>query len=402
MGLWAMRVAFLADKLNIARGGSNFSLDLMARMLSERGHDVSVVTVNFTHSNNLPEERPYSVLNMAINRRTQPTGAYEIYRVIDDIATAFDIIHVFHPAILPVAGLYRTRHDSPPIVGRLNTYDAFCTNLSMMTDSCPAHCSIGAKFVHDSDPAARKVPKVPKYTFDTYALPVLLGNLDRLFALSQAVRSIYESIGVDGGSIRVIPNFYDPEFGQVDVDAEKFDHESSVLYVGTLAEHKGVDILIDAATELSESVGIEIVGDGPALDDLRTQSRNIDIENRVTFHGRLDHDELPRYYAGADVFVHPGRWPEPFARTALESLQFNCPGVVSDVGAPPAVFGDAGLIFERNNSADLAEKLDEILNHKEVRDKLIQACSNQLEQFRPERVISMVESEYKKIRQIEI
>lgn len=51
-----MNVTLLRDKLNISSGGSNHSLDLLARRLSMRDHGVSVVTLNFIHERSWVED----------------------------------------------------------------------------------------------------------------------------------------------------------------------------------------------------------------------------------------------------------------------------------------------------------------------------------------------------------
>ena len=56
-----MKIAIIADKLNISGGGSNFSLKLTAEKLVELGHEVTVVTVHFAHDNNLPEKYSFEV-----------------------------------------------------------------------------------------------------------------------------------------------------------------------------------------------------------------------------------------------------------------------------------------------------------------------------------------------------
>jgi glycosyltransferase involved in cell wall biosynthesis len=388
-----MRVCLVADKLNISRGGSNFSLDLVAQSLSERGHEVTVLTVNFNHENDLPTEPAYDVLESPLGDGSRVADARGVYQRLEEHDDRFDVYHVFNPALLPVAGAYRRRNDTP-VVGRLNNYDVFCTNLSMMDGKCHERCTVGRKFVHADRGLSGKVANVPKYTFDTYALPRLLSEMDRLFALSPQVDRIYRDIGVDPDATAVVPNFYDPSFGATSGTEATFRGDRNVLYVGALKPHKGVDLLVESAPELPTGTSVEIVGTGPERDSLAARAAELGVEDAVTFHGWVDHDELAPYYRGADVFVHPGRWPEPYGRTLLEAMQCDCPLVVSDVGAPPWVVEGCGLAFDRGDAADLSAQLRRLLTDEETRSELTRGCADRLETFSPERSVSLVEAAY--------
>jgi glycosyltransferase involved in cell wall biosynthesis len=391
-----MRVGIFADKLNIDRGGSNFSLDLLARELTARGHTVTVITVNFGSENAFPESYPYDIIEAPVDNRTRIGDFQQIHHTFNELASNFDVYHAFNPALLPIAGWFRKRHDVP-VVGRLNNYDIFCTNLRMMDGECHTNCTLRKKISHSDSPSIQTFLGIPKYAFDTAVLPSAMNQIDRLFALSPQVQSIYEGIGVRTDRFRVIPNFYDPSFSQDPGAEDLFSAELTILYVGNLREHKGVELLIESARELPEGVGVEIVGTGPARESLEALATRIDVDDVVTFHGWVDHDKLPAYYNEADVFVHPGHWPEPFNRTLLEAMQYDCPLVVSEIGAPPWVVADCGLSFDRGSADDLRRQLTSITTDNELRESLQQNCADRLSEFTPDRVISMIESQYEEL-----
>lgn len=391
-----MRVGIFADKLNIDRGGSNFSLDLLARKLTDRGHAVTVITVNFGSKNAFPETYPYDIIEAPIDNRTRIGDFQQIHDTFTEYASEFDIYHVFNPALLPIAGWFRKRHDVP-IVGRLNNYDIFCTNLTMMDGVCHTNCTLGKKIRHSNNSSIRTFLSVPKFTFDTAVLPAAMNEVDRLFALSPQVQSIYEGIGVDADRFRVISNFYDPSFSQDPPAEDLFSADLAVLYVGTLREHKGVELLIETATDLPDGASIEIVGTGPERESLEELAAQLNVEDVVTFHDWVDHANLPAYYNEADVFVHPGHWPEPFNRTLLEAMQYDCALVVSEIGAPPWVVADCGVSFERGSVDDLRRQLKAVVTDTELRQSLQQNCADRLAEFTPDQVISEIESQYESL-----
>jgi glycosyltransferase involved in cell wall biosynthesis len=389
-----MNVTFLCDKLNINRGGSNHSLDLLARRLSMRDHEVSVVTLNFIHENSLPEDPPYTVTTDPVGRTSAPGKAAEIYRKLSTYDEQSDLLHVFNPALLPIAGRYRNREGTTPIVGRLNTYDSFCTNLNRMDSSCYRHCSVARKFAHDDRSSSEKLSSIPRYIFDTHALPSLANGVDRFFALSPTVADVYGEIGLDEHRIDVVPNCIDPEFGTTtDVTPFPTDRQT-LLYVGRLDEQKGVDLLIDALRflETPSAYHLELVGDGPRRDQLERQVRREGWSQQVTFHGWVAHDQLPDYYTNADLFVHPGRWPEPFGRTIIEAMQCATPVVVSDVGGPPWIVDSPQRVFEWDDAADLARTVEAVL--AEPSSRFTDQDRQRLRRFTPETVVSDIETKY--------
>lgn len=392
-----MRVAIVADKLNVNRGGSNFSLDLIAGSLEDRGHEVTVHTVHFAYDNDLPEEHSYDVTSRPLDTDSSLGKARAVADRLDELAPEFDVFHVFNPALIPSAGWYRRNGGSTPVVVRLNTYDVFCTNLSKMDGECHRNCTVRRKFSHSDRSTSSKLTSLPKYAFDTYALPNLANAVDRLFAVSPQVKDIYAGIGVDPEQIRAIPNFYDPSFGVDDGSAVSFDHERTALYVGALKEYKGPHLLIDALAGLPEHCGVAVAGEGPERSSLERRAVRRGVRDRVEFLGWVDHGDLPRYYRGADAFVHPGLWPEPFNRTVLEAMQCRCPPVVSDVGGPPWAVGDCGLVFDRDDASDLARQLEVALTDDARRETLRSNCPGRLSEFTPERSVSMIEDQYRQV-----
>ena len=394
-----MNITIVSRHFNMSGGGgSTYSLNLLCSHLSDKGHEVKLYV---TEPRDLPENTDYEILTTPDSDRLGRSSiqiAKEVYKTLDRLSDFTDIFHIFNPTLLPVAGLYKRRNPEIVIVGRLNTYTTFCTNQSMMNGTCHKNCSIRDKFNHEENSLEGKVSRLPLYATRTYLDPKLMNNLDAFFALSPAVKDIYTDVGIRDDLISVIPNAYDSSFQESD-DSVDFSPESfTVLYAGRLIKPKGVDVLLEAVTHLDDTsrVHVDIVGDGSQKDELVTRSSDLGIEDSVQFHGRVPHDELPEYYVKADVFVHPGRWPEPFGRTILEALQNDCPPVVSNIGGPPWIIGDAGFTFERENPVSLSNRLSTLRDNPEVLAEKAERCSHRVEQFSPESVINSIIEEYRR------
>jgi D-inositol-3-phosphate glycosyltransferase len=146
-------------------------------------------------------------------------------------------------------------------------------------------------------------------------------------------------------------------------------HEAVVLFVGRLAPVKGIDRLLTAFSYLAnqnESLRLVVIGgDGqhtPELRELVRLSRRLGIERAVTFAGRVAHEDLPPYYAAADVLVLSSHY-ESFGLVALESLASGTPVVATPVGAMESIIrdGKTGRVVPSDDARALADGIQELI-----------------------------------------
>ena len=137
-----------------------------------------------------------------------------------------------------------------------------------------------------------------------------------------------------------------------------------VGFAGRLESRKGIDVLVDAVSRMSE-VQLEIVGDGPLAPELARRIEAAGVADRIHLRGFLDHDELAQFYRSCELVVVPSRstpgWVEQFGRVAVEAMACGVPVVVTDSGALPEVVGDAGIVVGEESDDALRDALMEIL-----------------------------------------
>ncbi len=109
------------------------------------------------------------------------------------------------------------------------------------------------------------------------------------------------------------------------------------LYVGRVAVEKN----IEAFLECDHPGGKAVVGDGPALEQLKTKYP------RAHFAGRKSGRELAGYYAGADVFVFPSR-TDTFGLVMIEALACGTPVAAYPVQGPVDVLSAASGYMDAN------------------------------------------------------
>lgn len=150
-------------------------------------------------------------------------------------------------------------------------------------------------------------------------------------------------------------------------------NEKVILFVGRLAEKKGVTYLIEAMKAIDAK--LVIVGKGNLEAELKEQSREQGY--KIVFLGPKTHKELKEIYASADVFAAPSVTAkdgdkEGFGLVFLEAMASGLPVVGSNSGGIPEVVIDGvnGLLTEEKNVTDIADKLNRILSDEVLYEKL--------------------------------
>ncbi len=117
--------------------------------------------------------------------------------------------------------------------------------------------------------------------------------------------------------VNVIPNAVEvDQFSPQEVPEEKKQElrekcgirEGSMVacFVGRLGREKSVDVLLEywkAAVAPEDNIHLVVIGDGPVRPELEQQAQELGIGGMVTFTGKVEHEDLPPYYALCDVYI---------------------------------------------------------------------------------------------------
>lgn len=137
-----------------------------------------------------------------------------------------------------------------------------------------------------------------------------------------------------------------------------------LIYVGSLIERKGVDLLFYAIAQMKNNCQLQIVGAGHLENELKSLAHRLGIGGRIHFLGYKQREELVELYKDADVFVLPTR-EDCYGLVILEAMCASLPVVCSKYadGAYDLIDdGVTGYIVDPYNAAEFASKLDEALN----------------------------------------
>lgn len=147
--------------------------------------------------------------------------------------------------------------------------------------------------------------------------------------------------------------------------------EKRIITIGRLEVVKGHKYLIDAFAKSGLSNWeLHIVGEGSLLGKLRQQSKDLQIDENVIFHGRVD--DFSELLANSAIFVLPSL-REGFPNALIEAMSVPLACVTSDFyeGRTEIIeHGKNGFLYPVQNTDELA-KLLKLLAHNEVLRKEI-------------------------------
>jgi glycosyltransferase involved in cell wall biosynthesis len=149
----------------------------------------------------------------------------------------------------------------------------------------------------------------------------------------------------------------------------------TVGYVGRLVPEKGIQTLLESFAKVK---GIHnsllILGSGPLMRSLQSQSVELGIEKQVRWVSALEQTSVPDYLNCMDALVLPSlttpRWKEQFGRVLIEAQACEVPVIGSDSGAIPEVIDKAGLIFREGDVEQLANRIKSLMDSKTLCGKL--------------------------------
>jgi glycosyltransferase involved in cell wall biosynthesis len=363
-----MRI-LLINHFPLTGSGSGVYVKNVAAKLTERGHEVTVLTPD----TEIParDEYPFELNTILCSQSgadsaegkdlsfpfpcftTHPRSNRTFYSLseaelaeysgvfeqrIRTLAEGLDV-EVIHPQHLWVTAAVAARSDWPYVVT--------CHG----TDLLGYRAAPGYRpFAHQGADGARKIVAVSDSTAREVSQIFGVGD-ERLTALPS---------GVDGKTFKPIDVRPAEVFKELGLPLPV---GPIMVYGGKLACFKGPDILIEAASMYERqmpNVTTVIAGDGSERRGLESMARALHIKN-MHFVGWQDQSILARLYSVADLAVVPSR-EEPFGLVAIEALACGAPVVASRTGGLPEHIDDSvGRLVSPDNPGELAHALLEEL-----------------------------------------
>ena len=166
------------------------------------------------------------------------------------------------------------------------------------------------------------------------------------------------------GKVKVIPN-------GVHVPKEYMTNSGNdviqIISIGRVVKQKGIQHAINAIaylpSEIQDKVRLNVVGDGDYLDALEKLTAQKNLQNVVTFHGKLIGKPLQDIYQQSQIHLMPTTSHEGLPLTILEGMAFGLATIASKIGGIPSVITDGvnGFLIKPGNVQELIKKLESLI-----------------------------------------
>jgi glycosyltransferase involved in cell wall biosynthesis len=140
------------------------------------------------------------------------------------------------------------------------------------------------------------------------------------------------------------------------------------LFLGRMVPHKGLAWLLRNMALLPRNIHLDVAGEGNDLDAMKRLAADLKLNDRVTFHGWIDHDATQRLLDAATALIVPSRWHEPFGLVTLEAMARGRAVIASDAGALPeiVIHGQTGLIVPTEQADGLADAIRQLADRPDM------------------------------------
>lgn len=169
-----------------------------------------------------------------------------------------------------------------------------------------------------------------------------------------------------------------------------------ILMIARFAAQKDYRTLLKACQPIA-GIQLDLVGDGPQLDEMKDVATNLGMNDRVNFLGFRQ--DIAQILAQAHIFTLVSNW-EGFPLTTLEAMRAGLPVVVSDVGgsAEAVTEGETGYCIPRGDVMTLRNRLSELVADANLRLKMGQAARQRYEsEFTVENMFQQTLAAYEKV-----
>ncbi|MBN1493533.1 MAG: glycosyltransferase family 4 protein [Candidatus Omnitrophica bacterium] len=166
----------------------------------------------------------------------------------------------------------------------------------------------------------------------------------------------------------------------IDKYSPQVKKEKSILVVTRMFERKGVQFLIRALSSLPIDHAVNIVGDGPYLEDLKALAQKHGVA--VTFWGHLDNKgpTLKELYETSSIFVFTSSM-ENFPIVLLEAMSAEMAIITTRGTGCAEVVGDAALLVQPLSSDEIRRALVKLIEDDALRTALGKKARERLEKM---------------------
>ena len=364
-----MRIALIIHELLVEGGGERQCIEL-ARRMARNGHQIAIFTSAYDPLNCFPKLcRNVNIINVGRGRlrwlrKPLPVrGFLDMRRLVARVHQQFDVWNPHHwPAQWGAVWLKRK------LGGRVVWN---CNDVPIFYEKARQRQTVSDMFLA----ALRWL----YYFYDRSQND----NVDLTLLLSNWAESNFKAIY--SGPTRIVRAGVDSVFFTPGGDRDKIrgrfgyaPEQFVLLWLGIFMPHRRLQDVIHAISRLRHRglrVNLLLAGSDRSyptyFQSLNALTRQLGIEDQVTFSGKVDEDEIRDFYCACDAFVFPNEH-QTWGLAVFEAMACGSPVLVSQGAAISEVLTDneTALLFPPRNPDVLADKIELMVLQPSLRQEL--------------------------------
>jgi glycosyltransferase involved in cell wall biosynthesis len=394
-----MRILMLTDFYPPTVGGVERHVGMLSGYLADEGHRVAVCTVKQASAESYESRagaeiyRIESLLLRMPFTHLDPAKRYHPPFADPGITAGLrEIVEEFRPNLIHSHGWIvfsylplQKRYDIP-IVTTLHNFSLICPRQDLLLENqgvCTSPLFQNCFRCSSSQYGVLKSAVVPLIVKRNRGI---LSTIDRFTAVSNFVRDVHmKYLNLAPERISRLPNFCDsrPENGS---DIEESLPDDFMLYVGSLAPHKGIDVLLRAYKDADIDSSLVVLGTKhPSYGYTQFQRGN-----RIIIRENPPRELVVRALERCRFLVLPSICADACPTTVIEAMKYGKPVIASTVGGIPdlVVDGETGLLVPPGDARSLTEAIERLAGRKAECDEMGDEARNRfLRNFTLQKVV---------------
>ncbi len=174
-----------------------------------------------------------------------------------------------------------------------------------------------------------------------------------------------------------------------------------VVSASRFLPHKRLPLIIKVFKELNEpNSKLVLIGEGQESELAKKTARELGVENKVEFTGKLFGEPIYDEFKKASVYVSASL-EEGFPNVFVETMHFGLPIISSNVGGCGEIVKDGvnGYLFDVFDETTLINKLKELNSDRDLRNKMAKSSYEMSEKYNLNVTIKQFIEMYSKARE---
>lgn len=209
----------------------------------------------------------------------------------------------------------------------------------------------------------------------------MYSRYDHIVAISHKVKdNLLQALGKRAPQIHIIYNGICLNDYKKECPLQLKKNAGEVVLTMVAAFRRGKDqmTLIRTIAELPDNYTLYLVGDGEQKEANVELAHSLGVQERVHFMGIRS--DVPAILKASDVVLMSSEF-EGFSLSAVEGMASGRPVLASDVDGLHEIVGGAGILFELGNERQIAIKIQDIMEDKELYNKTVEQCLERAAEF---------------------